>query len=274
MKNIYILFIALSALFLTGCENDTITYSGPDFVSFSEATISKAIRAGEDGVVSIEIGCAGKSNEARTFTVAVDAANTTAVEGTDFDFVSKTVTIPAGEYVGKLQIKGNYDNLTPEGVTLTLKLNADEAMIQEGTTTVCKLNLSRFFEFNMDWLEGDWLAADTQNGEPDGDPYGMEIEQINGDTIAIKGIWGTSAVLKGIVDWDNSQIQIPMGQYMYTHNSGGPMYFFNVQGSSLVNGPVICEVSYKGIVTGTYGVLNASYSGWFPFVTTMEKMEE
>ena len=136
MKNIYILFIALSALFLTGCENDTITYSGPDFVSFSEATISKAIRAGEDGVVSIEIGCAGKSNEDRTFTVAVDAANTTAVEGTDFDFVSKTVKIPAGEYVGKLQIKGNYDNLTPEGVTLTLKLNADEGMIQEDRKSV------------------------------------------------------------------------------------------------------------------------------------------
>lgn len=76
MKKIYVLFIALSALLLTGCENDSITYSGPDFVSFSEATISKAIRAGEDGVISIEIGCAGKSNEARTFIVSVDAANT------------------------------------------------------------------------------------------------------------------------------------------------------------------------------------------------------
>ncbi len=274
MKKIYVLFIALSALLLTGCENDPITYNGPDFVSFSEKTISKVVRAGEDGIVTVEIGCANKSSEARTFTVSVDAANTTAVEGTDFEFVSKSVTIPAGEYVGKIQIKGNYDNLTPAGVVLTLKLDADASMIQEGTTQSVRVNLSRFFEFNMEWLEGNWVALDTKNGEPEGDPYGMEIEEIAGDTIAIKGLWGTTAVLKGIVDWNNSQISIPVGQYMYTHSTLGPVYFFNVVGSSLSNKPVVCEVNYKGIVTGSFGILSASYSGWFPYITIMEKAEE
>lgn len=274
MKKIYVLFIALSAFLLTGCENDPITYNGPDFVSFSEKTISKVVRAGEDGIVTVEIGCANKSSEARTFTVSVDAANTTAVEGTDFEFISKSVTIPAGEYAGKIQIKGNYENLTPEIVTLTLKLDADASMIQEATTHSVKINLSRFFEFTMEWLEGAWVAQDFYDGEEDGDPYEMEIRKIDNDTIAIKGLFGTSSALKAIVDWNNSQILIPMGQYLYTHKTAGPMYFFNVIGSSLSSKPVVCEVNYNGIVTGTYGVLNASYSGWFPFVTMMEKAEE
>lgn len=280
MKKIYVLFIALSALLLTGCENDPITYSGPDFVSFSEATISKAVRAGEDGIVTVGIGCANKSSEARTFTVSVDAANTTAVEGTDFEFVSKSVTIPAGEYVGKIQIKGNYDNLTPEGVVLTLKLDADASMIQEGTTHSIKINLSRFFEFNMEWLVGAWLAQDVKNGAVldmtgYGDFYDVEIEKVDENTIVIKGFFqGLPSELEATVDWDNGTISIPIEQYVFTNGGSNHMFFFNIAGSSLVDAPVVGEVNYNGIVTGSYAILNASLSGWFPIITAMKKVEE
>ncbi len=280
MKKIYVLFIALSALLLTGCENDPIIYNGPDFVSFSEKTISKVVRSEADGMVTIEVGCANKSNEARTFTVSVDAANTTAVEGTDFDFVSKSVTIPAGEYVGKIQIKGNYDNLTPEGVTLTLKLDADASMIQEGTTHSVRVNLSRFFEFNMDWLVGAWLAQDVRNGAVldmtgYGDFYDVEIEKVDENTIVIKGFFqGLPSELEATVDWDNGTISIPIEQYVFTNGGSDHRFFFNIAGSSLVDAPVVGEVNYNGIVTGSYAILNASLSGWFPIITTMKKVEE
>ena len=273
MKKIYILFIALSAFFLMGCENDPIHYSGPDFVSFNEGAINKVVKENEDGILEITLGVSKTSNADRTFSVVVDAANTTAVEGQDYEFVNKTVTIPAGKYTGVIKVKGNYDNLTPEAVKLTLNLVADQSMLQEGTTTSVVVNLSRFFEITMDWLEGNWLAQDTKNGANDGDPYDMTIEQINGDTIAIGGLFGTPSLIKGIVDYDNAQIQIPMQQYMFTHNTLGPVYIFNVVGSSLYNKPIVCDINFRGITTGSYGVLNASYSGWFPYITVMVKEE-
>ena len=273
MKKIYILFIALSAFFLMGCENDPIHYSGPDFVSFNEGAINKVVKENEDGILEITLGVSKTSNADRTFSVVVDAANTTAVEGQDYEFVNKTVTIPAGKYTGVIKVKGNYDNLTPEAVKLTLNLVADQSMLQEGTTTSVVVNLSRFFEITMDWLEGNWLAQDTKNGANDGDPYDMTIEQINGDTIAIGGLFGTPSVIKGIVSFDDSQIEIPIQQYMFTHNTLGPVYIFNVVGSSLKNEPIICDINYRGITTGSYGLLNADYSGWFPYITIMTKEE-
>ena len=273
MKKIYILFIALSAFFLMGCENDPIHYSGPDFVSFNEGAINKVVKENEDGILEITLGVSKTSNADRTFSVVVDAANTTAVEGQDYEFVNTTVTIPAGEYTGVIKVKGNYENLTPEAVKLTLKLVADQSMLQEGTTTSVVVNLSRFFEITMDWLEGYWLAQDTKNGANDGDPYDMTIEQINGDTIAIGGLFGTPSVIKGIVSFDDSQIEIPVEQYVFTHNTLGPVYIFNVVGSSLLNKPIVCDINFRGITTGSYGVLSASYSGWFPYVTVMVKEE-
>ena len=273
MKRIYILFIALSAFFITGCQNDPIIYSGPDFVSFDKSTLNQAIKENGDGIVEITLGVSKTSSEDRTFSVTVDAANTTAVEGQDYDFVNKSVTIPAGEYTGVIKVKGYYNNLTPDAVKLTLNLVADQSMLQEGTTTKVAINLSRFFEITMDWLEGNWLAQDTKNGANDGDPYDMRIEQINGDTIAIGGLFGTPSVIKGIVDYDNSQIQIPIQQYMFTHDELGPVYIFNVVGSSLINAPIVCDINFKGITTGSYGILSASYSGWFPYVTILSKEE-
>lgn len=273
MKKIYILLIALTAFLITGCQNDPIVYSGPEFVSFDTKSINRTIKKGEDGIVEIKAGVTKTSKEDRTFNIAVDAANTTAVEGTDYSFVTQKITIPAGEYVGTLKIKGNYDNLTPEGVKLTLKLEGGETTLQAGTTTSITINLTRFFEITMDWLTGSWAAQDTKNGENDGDPYEMTIEQINADTIAIKSLWGTPSTIKGIVDYANAQIQIPAQQYMYTHETLGPVYIFNVVRGELVNKPIICNINFKGITTGSYGILNAAYSGWFPFVTYMEKIE-
>lgn len=276
MKNIYILFIALSALFLTGCENDTITYSGPDFVSFSEATISKAIRADEDGVVSIEIGCAGKSNEARTFTVAVDAANTTAVEGTDFDFVSKTVTIPAGEYVGKLQIKGNYDNLTPEGVTLTLKLNVDEGMIQEGTTHSIKINLSRFFEVNMEWLCGTWQWTDyTFDGEED-NSYEVKITKVDENTISLYNVWDGKKSITATVDWANGVINILPDQVIDVDSRYGNVYMNWYNNGYSRKNPIAGTCTFRGIQIGTWGAFvhdfqaGAWFGGLYSFLVKAE----
>lgn len=272
MKRIYI-FIAWSVFLITGCQNDPIIYSGPAFVSFDKATINEAIKENGDGIVEIALGVSQISKEDRTFSVSVDAAKTTAVEGQDYDFVNKSVTIPAGKYSGVIKIKGYYNNLTPEAVKLTLNLVADQTMIQEGTTTSVTISLSRFFEITMDWLEGNWLAQDTKDGANDGDPYDMKIQQINGDTIAIAGLFGTPSVIKGIVDYDKAQIQIPTQQYMFTHSSIGPVFIYNVVGNSLRKEPIICDINFRGITTGSYGILNADLSGWFPYITIMVKKE-
>ena len=97
MKKLYILLIFLLSIGLWGCDDhEAGVYKGNDFVTFLNKTENKIIRENEDGITEIKIGVAKKSNTDRTFSVTVDAANTTAVEGQDYDFINKNVTIPSG----------------------------------------------------------------------------------------------------------------------------------------------------------------------------------
>lgn len=276
MKNI-LLFVALSALLLAGCENEPITYSGPDFVSFTKKTVSKAVRKDEDGIVSIQIGVANKSNEARTFAVSVDAENTTAVEGKDFDFVTKSVTIPAGEYVGDIQIKGYYDNLTPEGVTLTLNLDDNAGMIQEGTTHSVKISLSRYFKVDMEWLCGSWEWTDynLKSGEED-DSYEVKITKVDDNTVSLYNVWGGKKSITATVDWDKGLLNILPDQVIYIHSKYGNVYMDWYNNGYSRKNPIVGTCTFRGIAIGGWGAFVHDYSVGASFgglYSSLKKME-
>ncbi|WP_419027123.1 DUF4843 domain-containing protein [Culturomica massiliensis] len=252
MKKLYILLIFLLSIGLWGCDDhEAGVYKGNDFVTFLNKTENKIIRENEDGITEIKIGVAKKSNTDRTFSVTVDAANTTAVEGQDYDFINKNVTIPAGEFVGVIKIKGYYDNLTPEGVKLTLKLNADEALIQAGTTiTTTTVNLSRFFEITMDWLEGVWVWTDYDysTGETtDDDTYLVEITKVSDNKITIYNVWAGGKTINATVDLEEGQIIIDPDQVIYVHSSYGDITMDYFDGQTVKDKDIIGQCTFRGI---------------------------
>lgn len=273
MKRLYFLTIVLFTLVLSGCKNDAVLFDGPTFLEFINSTDKLLVKDTDTGILEIEVGISNKTKEDMTINIVVDETKSTAVEGRDFSFVTKTVTIPAGQNIGKFSIKANYDNLTPEGVVLVIKMDVDASLIQEAIGNEMTINLSRFFEVSMEWLTGNWKAQDNYKGADDGEPYDVVIEEVDETHIIFWGLAGAEEGIEAKVDWDNSQIIIDWGQYVFTHQELGHCFIFNVVGSSLINAPIQCEITYKGIVTGSYGILNQEYSGWFPFFTTLTKPE-
>lgn len=266
MKRIYILFIALSAFFITGCQNDPIIYSGPDFVSFDKSTLNQAIKENGDGIVEITLGVSKTSNKDRTFNVVVDAANSDAVEGQHYDFVNKSVVIPAGKYIGTIKIKGYYNNLPKEGnKKLVLKLDADEAMLQEGTTTSMAIYLSRFFELKMDWLVGTWVWTDYDysTGETTGeDTYRVKITKVSDNKITIYNVWNGGKTITATLDFEKGQIVIDPDQVIFVDQTYGnvTMAFFN--GSTDKTAKIIGQCSFHGIsIDGWTAIVDAGYFG-------------
>lgn len=268
MKKLYILLIFLLSIGLWGCDDhEAGVYKGNDFVTFLNKTENKIIRENEDGITEIKIGVAKKSNTDRTFSVTVDAANTTAVEGQDYDFINKNVTIPAGEFVGVIKIKGYYDNLTPEGVKLTLKLNADEALIQAGTTiTTTTVNLSRFFEITMDWLEGVWVWTDYDysTGETtDDDTYLVEITKVSDNKITIYNVWAGGKTINATVDLEEGQIIIDPDQVIYVHSSYGDITMDYFDGQTVKDKAIIGQCTFRGISIAGWTAYTWSGGGYF-----------
>lgn len=268
MKKLYILLIFLLSIGLWGCDDhEAGVYKGNDFVTFLNKTENKIIRENEDGITEIKIGVAKKSNTDRTFSVTVDAANTTAVEGQDYDFINKNVTIPAGEFVGVIKIKGYYDNLTPEGVKLTLKLNADEALIQAGTTiTTTTVNLSRFFEITMDWLEGVWVWTDYDysTGETtDDDTYLVEITKVSDNKITIYNVWAGGKTINATVDLEEGQIIIDPDQVIYVHSSYGDITMDYFDGQTVKDKNIIGQCTFRGISIAGWTAYTWSGGGYF-----------
>lgn len=128
MKNIK-LFL-LGALFLAfGCEtNDEsdLLYSGPNFVSFVEGGSSFTAVQGDANQFVVQIGVTTSSAQDRTYAIELDTDASTGTEGVHFNFDSKTITVPAGEFRGSVTITPIFDDLPTLGINLVLMLSTNE----------------------------------------------------------------------------------------------------------------------------------------------------
>ncbi|PZR18199.1 MAG: hypothetical protein DI539_16775 [Flavobacterium psychrophilum] len=89
---------------LTSCDEDTVTYSGPNFVSFDRVS-ETGVKAFENGgVFEIAVNLAFPKSE--DVIISFDVTSEVAVEGDDFVVVNpnKQVVIPAGELSGTISV--------------------------------------------------------------------------------------------------------------------------------------------------------------------------
>lgn len=138
MKQYILGIVALitAAFALAGCQEDTITYEGPDHVMFADSTQIIAIT---DSTTwhDIMIGTTQTADHDRNYGVEVVAKETNAIEGVQFTLESNTVTIKAGERATAVRIKGNYGKMVDTdsiGVTLRL-VNKDQTWDMYGDKT-------------------------------------------------------------------------------------------------------------------------------------------
>jgi len=137
MKNIF----KLSSLFLfvgilTSCEEDKVMFSSSVDMAKFEATSIQFPVSPSEGTLELEVSVTETSNAARSISVSVNEASEALPAFYTID--SATLVVPAGEYIGKITITGNFDEV-PEAGSYSLILNLDSvegAQIDPNNNTV------------------------------------------------------------------------------------------------------------------------------------------
>lgn len=164
MKIKYFLLLFLAGGLLQGCFDDDLTDfgQGPSVVQFQKLNATQNFLQDANNTVytydvPVEVfgGNGGNPlNKDITFTISVDQANSTAIEGTHFDLAATSFTIPAGEYSANASIKvysENLDALDPP--VLVLQIDSSSETVSDNNKTkitlqaICPSNLAGSYKY-------------------------------------------------------------------------------------------------------------------------------
>ena len=108
---------AVAALIaFSGCDQDKVVYSGPNYLMFSDTLYTYAVQETKE-IFNVPVSATVPANYDRTFGVEVIDKESNAVEGKHYKILSNTVTIKAGEMSTDVKVQGLYKNI---GITDSL----------------------------------------------------------------------------------------------------------------------------------------------------------
>ena len=108
---------AVAALIaFSGCDQDKVLYSGPNYLMFSDTLYTYAVQETNE-IFNVPVSATVPADYDRTFGVEVIDKESNAVEGKHYKILSNTVTIKAGEMSTDVKVQGLYKNI---GITDSL----------------------------------------------------------------------------------------------------------------------------------------------------------
>ncbi len=108
---------AVAALIaFSGCDQDKVVYSGPNYLMFSDTLYTYAVQETNE-IFNVPVSATVPANYDRTFGFEVIDKESNAVEGKHYKILSNTVTIKAGEMSTDVKVQGLYKNI---GITDSL----------------------------------------------------------------------------------------------------------------------------------------------------------
>ncbi len=163
MKKIIMNVCAAIALIVSAaaCDSEYTTYSGPDYVMFSDTMYIFPVQNSED-YFEIPIAATTACDYDRTLAVEVIEQETNAIEGRHFSLEQNTVTIKAGELVGKLRMRGFHENIDVyDSLGVTLNLLVDEKNEWELYGSRAQVELRKACPFDINAFTGYCVVTST-----------------------------------------------------------------------------------------------------------------
>lgn len=103
--------VAVAALIaFSGCDQDKVLYSGPNYLMFSDTLYTYAVQETNE-IFNVPVSATVPADYDRTFGVEVIDKESNAVEGKHYKILSNTVTIKAGELSTNVAVEGIYKNM-------------------------------------------------------------------------------------------------------------------------------------------------------------------
>ena len=137
MKKIFSIFTLLTLLFATSCTKDSKLYSGSAIKHFPETSGTYFVEEGATTPYMLPVGTTISASSDQIMNINIDVDNSTALEGTHFDFVVQSPVLKGGDVLTNIELSGKYDNLdTPQ--TLKLMVDGDGSMQKDFLLTIQK----------------------------------------------------------------------------------------------------------------------------------------
>lgn len=163
MKKKQIVLFTLFALLLTvtGCNEERTTYSGPNYIMFSDSLYVLPIQNNED-FFDIPVSATQTCSYDRTLAVEIIDKNSNAIEGVHYVLESNTVTIAAGELVTNVRVRGIFDNIeVADSLGFALRLVTEENTHWDLYGIDANVILRKTCPFNIYDFEGYCLLNST-----------------------------------------------------------------------------------------------------------------
>ncbi len=147
-KYIFLLFVSLFAF--TACEEDLVIYdvdNGQAIATITNGSQQTLPVPDTGDTAIIEVGVTTVSDVDRSISISIDQTQTTA-QPEEYSIDQSTLVIPAGSFVGRIEIDANFNAIPETGIT-SLVINVDDvagADALEGTLTHT-INFFRFCPF-------------------------------------------------------------------------------------------------------------------------------
>ena len=155
MKNISVIICAVAAVLLAvSCDEEYTTYSGPNYIMFSDSTYIFPVQNSED-YYEIPVSATQACDYDRTLAVEIDETRSNAIEGQHYLLESNSITIKAGERVANVRMKGFHNNIEiTDSLAVTLRLLAKEETKWDLYGTETKVSLQKVCPFDINTFTG------------------------------------------------------------------------------------------------------------------------
>ena len=140
------------ALCFTACKPEYTTYSGPNYILFSDTLYDMAV-VDDETYYEIPVVATRACNYDRNVAVEIIDAGSNAIEGKHYSIESNTVTIKAGELRADVRVRGYHNNIEVEdslGFKLQLIVPDNVQWDMYGTSAnvlvrkACKFDINTF----------------------------------------------------------------------------------------------------------------------------------
>ena len=102
--------VVVVALCFTSCKPEYTTYSGPNYILFSDTLYDMAV-VDDETYYEVPVVATRACDYDRNVAVEVIDAGSNAIEGKHYSIESNTVTIKAGELRANVRVKGYHSNI-------------------------------------------------------------------------------------------------------------------------------------------------------------------
>ena len=144
-----------------GCNDAVVTYSGPEYMLFSDTLYVLPV-VDDQEYHNIPVVATTACDYDRTVAVEVMDAFSNAIEGRHYSLESNSVTIPAGELVGNVRVRGYHNNIDVyDSLGFKLNLIVPEGLQWDIYGTEANVILKKACKFDINAFTGYCVLTST-----------------------------------------------------------------------------------------------------------------